>query len=53
MVRCNNCMTELDEDDLELVAEITSKTSDPEDAKTEWIKACPKCKTDAYLMDIN
>lgn len=52
MLRCNNCMTVLIEDDLELVAEIEGKTSAPEDAKTEWIKACPKCKTDHYLMDI-
>ena len=39
-VRCNNCMGEYTEDELELLED-----------KNGNFKGCPKCKTDAYLMD--
>ena len=51
-VRCNKCGWEGYEEDLEMVAEIVSSSSEIKDAKTEWINACPNCKTDNYLMDI-
>lgn len=41
-IRCNMCDTYFDDDDdLELI-----------DVDGEIIQACPKCKTDAYLMDL-
>lgn len=42
MIRCNNCMQEFDcDDDLELI-ELPDK---------EICNGCPKCRTDAYLID--
>lgn len=40
-VQCNMCMWRGDEDDLTLEKE-----------EDETFKACPNCKTDAYLMDL-
>ena len=46
--RCNNCMTVFESDDeLEVMA-----NGKIDDENTEFIKACPHCKTDGYLMDI-
>lgn len=42
MIRCNNCMREYEEDDLVLMR----------DKGGDWMHACPDCKTDAYLMDM-
>lgn len=39
-VKCNMCEWEGMEDDLELLYD------------GEYYNGCPKCKTDAYLMDI-
>ena len=42
MIRCNNCMALFeDEDDLELI-----------EVDGEYFTACPNCKTDGYLMDL-
>lgn len=38
-IRCNNCMTVFESDDLERL-----------EKDGELIDACPKCKTDEYLM---
>ena len=46
-VRCNMCEWEGDEDDLELTPDGFSKLGD-----RMWQDACPKCKTDEYLMDV-
>lgn len=44
MIRCNECFSEfLDDDDLSLVYD---------KILSEWLKGCPICKTDKYLMDI-
>ena len=44
-VRCNKCGWIGKQDELEHTAEIVEE-------KTEWINACPSCKTDHYLMDL-
>lgn len=41
-MRCNACMTKFrDEEDLASV----------EETPGEFVKGCPKCKTDGFLMD--
>lgn len=40
-VRCNKCGWQGEEEDLIIVKD-----------KKEFIKACPHCKTDIYLIDI-
>lgn len=41
--RCNNCMREFDDDsELELM----------QDGSGDWMRACPHCRTDEYLMDL-
>ncbi len=42
LTRCNNCMNVFEEEELELI-----KDGDG------FFPACPKCKTDEYLMDLN
>lgn len=42
MIRCNKCMTLFrDEEELAIV----------EEGPSEFVKGCPKCKTDGFLMD--
>lgn len=41
-IRCNNCMSLLNENDLIRI----------QDSKGDFMYACPRCKTDEYLMDI-
>ena len=42
MIRCNNCMFTFKNDgELELL-----------ELEDEFLKVCPNCKTDAFLMDI-
>lgn len=50
MVRCNWCYWEGEEDDLKLVNE--SSKIDEEDDTLYWIKVCPNCGYEDYLMDI-
>lgn len=41
--RCNNCMTVFEDDDeLDLI-----------NMDGEWVKVCPNCQTDEYLMDLD
>ena len=40
-VKCNDCQFIGDEDDLEILKD-----------NTEYLKGCPNCKTDSYLMNI-
>lgn len=49
LIRCNNCMIEYEEIELKEIAE--DNEHDPQDKSLYFIKACPKCKTDAYLTD--
>lgn len=44
--RCNNCMNEYFEEDLQVFTDLGNKTKD-----ILYYTGCPKCKTDAYLMD--
>lgn len=42
MIRCNNCMQTFESDEeLELL-----------EWADEWLKVCPNCKVDTFLMDI-
>ena len=44
MIRCNNCMAEYEaEEELEMM----------QDSDGDWMRACPTCRTDNYLMDID
>ena len=67
-VRCNNCMWEGDEDDLSLIefdsedenetptsvedshGFITTISEEPKER--DFLKGCPNCLTDGYLMDV-
>jgi len=46
-VKCNMCGWKGDEDDLEHIPDGFSKAGD-----RMWQDACPTCKTDEYLMDV-
>lgn len=48
-IRCNMCYWVGDEDELTLVK---LDNDDPTKVDDEFIDACPNCKTDEYLMDI-
>lgn len=45
-VGCGNCTFKGEEEDLLFMQD----TEEP--YKGDWIRACPECKTDAYLYDI-
>jgi Zn finger protein HypA/HybF involved in hydrogenase expression len=47
-VRCNNCDWEGYENDLEIIED----TFKEERFDRLFLKGCPNCKTDDYLMDI-
>jgi hypothetical protein len=48
MIRCNECNKLFhNEDELQLL-----ELEEPMTDKREFVKACPACKTDVYLMDI-
>lgn len=48
-IRCNNCMTIFkDEEKLVLLRDY-----DLSNDAGEYFKGCSKCKTDAYLMDLD
>jgi Zn finger protein HypA/HybF involved in hydrogenase expression len=45
-IRCNNCMKHFqDEDELVILQDKT-------DTQISYMKACPDCETDSYLMDL-
>ena len=41
-IRCNNCMIYYEEEELVFIKYVFD----------DYMRACPKCKTDLYLMDM-
>lgn len=48
-VRCNQCGWEGDEDDLETFTDLSDKVVGHD---IDYLRGCPHCETDEYLMDI-
>lgn len=49
-VRCNNCYWEGDEEDLETMVDLSDNDIDHD---IQYLRGCPECRTDEYLMDID
>ena len=47
-VICNNCMWEGNENDLKLIVDLSDNDISHD---INYMKGCPNCETDSYLMD--
>ena len=46
-VRCNNCMNEYTEDELQVFTDLGDGTKE-----VNYFNGCPQCESDKYLMDL-
>lgn len=49
-VRCNNCFWEGNEEELQTFVDLSDNDISHD---IGYIRGCPNCETDEYLMDIN